>query len=304
MGRQIVAVARQAGYKVFAPRSAGFNLETGAGVADYFRACAADGKKIDAVVHSAAYYGGLGITTAKPFEIAVRNLRMATTIFEQAIVSGVKKIVSVGSGCAYPGDLSGDLSEHEMFNGRCHDSVEGYGYTKRLQMVLLSAAHKQHGVTGVQLALTNLYGEHDVFQEYRSHVVAALIKKVVDAHQSGGAVKAWGTGKPIRQFLNVKDAAKVIVKALEWNHDDTPVNVGGEHLSIRELTDLICKIVGLPRDSVKWDATKPDGVGRKVLNDDKLRNLYPDYRPIPFREGLEQTIKWYIANKESADSRS
>lgn len=304
LGRRIVREVRKLGHEVRAPRRAELDLETGAGVREFFARAKADGTVIDCVVHSAAYYGGIGICQSDPLGLAVRNARMAATVFEESARASVRTIVSVGSTCAYPGGIEGaDMTEDMIFAGRCHPSVEAYGHSKRLQLVMMAAAHRQHGIESVQLALTNLYGEHDVFQERRSHAIAALIKKIVDARLGGGTVTLWGTGDPVRQFLYVGDAAWAVAQATGLGHQALPVNVGGSVMSIRDLAHDIADLVGLPRESIRWDPGRPDGVARKVVDESRLRNLCPEYSPTPFREGLRRTVRWYMDNKEAADRR-
>lgn len=300
LGRQIVAECHGAGHEVLAPRSHELDLTSALSVDDYFRAQATHGV-IDAVIHSAAIYGGIGFNTHNQLDLTLLNTSMAVNIFDATARYKVKKFVSVGSTCSYPGDMPDtDMDECQIFNGRCHPSVEPYGYVKRLHLVMGASAHEQHGISFTQVSLTNLYGEYDVFQEHRSHVLSALIKKVVDAKQDGGDVNAWGTGAPIRQFLYVKDAAYVIQKALYFPHDEWPVNVGGDALTIRELAYLISDTVGLPRERIVWDAAKPDGVARKVVKQAKLRRLLPDYMPTALKDGLPKTISWYLENQTDA----
>ncbi|MEG9862042.1 MAG: NAD-dependent epimerase/dehydratase family protein [Parvularculales bacterium] len=303
LGRHIVTEGKSAGYIVHAPSHKDVDIETGEGLKEWFKNRRKDGTPINAVIHSAAYYGGLGFLETDPFGIATRNIRMAVNVFETAVRAGVKKFVSVGSSCSYPEKITGEMYEEDIFQGRCHESVEAYGFSKRVHLVLMAAARRQYDMECVQIALTNLYGEHDVFGEARSHAISALIKKVADAHQSGGRVKAWGTGTPMRQFVYVRDAAKVIVRAITFPGDDWPVNVGGEEVSVRDLTHTITDHINLPRDRIDWDTSQPDGVHRKAVSDEKLRRLWPEYRPVPFHEGLKKTIQWYLANKESADLR-
>jgi len=303
LGRQIVNKAQEAGYTVFAPRSYEFNLKTGGGIIEYFSKLINNGLNIDCIIHSAAYYGGIGINQSDPVGLISKNNRMALNIFESAVNWEVRKIISVGSACSYPGHITNELQEKDMFNGRCHDSVEAYGFTKRIHLVLQSAFFKQYGLLSNQIVLTNLYGEYDVFNEKRSHVISALIKKIVEAKQKNTIVNAWGTGKPIREFLYVQDAATVIVKSIEFDHDLEPINVSGEEISIYDLSNMIAKIVGLDDSRIKWDHTKPDGVARKVLSGQKLNKLLPNFNPIDLENGLKKTINWYIQNKEEADKR-
>lgn len=302
LGRRIVAAGQACGYDVLAPRSSELNLEqpiTDQGALQRFTSAG-----IDAIIHSAAYYGGLGINQSDPAGLISRNTQMCVTVFQLAQILGVKKIISVGSSCSYPGHLHEGLREGQIFDGRCHDSVEGYGFSKRIHLVFQRAYYKQFGIASNQLCLTNLYGEGDVFTEYRAHAISALIKKIADAKLSGGTALAWGTGSPRREFLHVDDAASVIVRALDLPHDDEPINVWGEEISIRDLALLIADMVGLPQNRIAWDATKPDGIPRKFLDGAKLRRLMPDYAPLSLRQGLAKTVAWYMQNKAEADRRS
>ena len=303
LGRQIVYFAIEKGYNVFAPRSYEFNLETGGGIDDYFNNLKNKGIQIDCLIHSAAYYGGIGINQTDPAGLIKRNTRMTVNIFESVSQWNVKKLISVGSACSYPGQIINELYEKDMFNGRCHHSVEAYGFNKRIHLVFQKAYYKQYGIKANQLVLTNLYGEHDVFNEKRSHVISALIKKIVEAKQNNTFVHAWGTGKPRREFIYVKDAAEIIVRAIEFKHDLETINVNGEEISILNLSNLIADIVDLDKSKIKWDKTKPDGIARKVLNGDKLMKLLPDFKRISLNDGLKKTIKWYIVNKKEADAR-
>ena len=304
LGRQIVDVLCSQGYTVLAPRSQECNLDTGEGVSAFFTRAREQGRPIEAIVHSAAYYGGIGINQTDPVGLISRNTRMTVTVFSAAVQFGVKKIVSVGSACGYPGHLTDVLTEECFFQGRCHDSVEAYGFNKRIHLVFGAAYHRQHGIQFNQVALTNLYGEHDVFRQERSHVVSAMIKKFADAQLGlSDAPCLWGTGQPLREFVYVRDAAKVIADALNWQTDTWPVNLNGEEISIRELADLISELIGYQGD-VLWDFSKPDGVARKCLSGVKLRRVLTfDYQPVPLREGLQRTVKWYLDNKVEADAR-
>ncbi|OGV62082.1 MAG: hypothetical protein A2498_07650 [Lentisphaerae bacterium RIFOXYC12_FULL_60_16] len=305
LGRQIVAAVQQAGYRVVAPRSARFNLETGDGVDACFEEQRRQGHPVEAVIHSAAYYGGIGINQTDPAGLIERNTRMTITIFSACARHQVRKIVSVGSACAYPGHLTGIMEEKDIFNGRCHDSVEAYGYNKIIHLVFGKAFSKQYGIAFNQVALTNLYGPHDVFHEARSHVVAAVIKKIADAHLGRtGAPRLWGTGTPKREFAYVMDAAAVIADALRWKSDMEPVNLNGEEVTIRDLVTMVSECVGY-QGQVEWDATKPDGVMRKCVSGEKLKRVvtFP-FQPTPLRRGLKDTIAWYMANKEAADARA
>jgi len=303
LGRRIVAEASAQGYEVIAPRSSDFDLETGRGVKELFSHQQKEEMPIDCVIHSAAYYGGIGLCKSDPLGMGVRNARMTATIFEESARNGVRKIVSVGSTCAYPAHTDLDMTEDMMFEGECHPSVDSYGTSKRLQLVMMTAAHQQYGIDCVQFALTNLYGEHDVFQEHRSHAIPSLIKKITDAKQKGGKAVLWGTGTPVRQFCYVADAARVLVAGIGFAHDNKPINVGGSVISIKELAHIIAGMIGIQEEKIEWDTSQPDGVMRKVVDESKLLRIFPGHKHIPFKEGLQNTICWYLENKKAADQR-
>ncbi len=300
LGRHIKAALEAKGYKVFAPRSSELNLETREGEENFFK----NAPRFDCLIHSAAYYGGIGINQSEPATIFYKNSLMAVNVFDMARIWGVKKILPIGSACSYPGYQTGDLKEENFWNGPLHDTVEAYGFSKKLQLVAQKAYRKQYGLESNHLVLTNLYGPYDTFAEYRSHVVSALIKKFADAKLEGKpSVTLWGDGSPIREFLYVEDAAEVIALAVELESDPEPVNVGtGVGTSIKELAETIMEIVEY-RGELIWDTSKPNGAARKVLDISKMKEKLNWTPKRSLREGLEKTIKWYMANKAEADKR-
>ncbi len=300
LGRNIIENAENKGYKVLAPRSQEFNLETGNGVHQYLKSAEEKLGSIDVIIHSAAYYGGIGINQTEPANIFHKNIQMALNIFEAAKDFNVKKILPIGSACAYPGKITGDLKEDDFWEGKLHESVESYGISKKIQLVGQNAYYKQYGIESNHLILTNLFGPHDVFNEYRSHVLSALIKKFTDATET---VNLWGDGSPVREFLYVKDAAEAITRAIELEHDLKPINIGtGQGISIKELADKIQKLTGF-KGNVEWDTSMPNGVQRKVLDITRLKQVF-DWKPsYSFEEGLRQTIDWYVKHKAEADLR-
>ncbi len=299
LGRAIVRTAEQRGYDVLAPRRRELDLVTGAGADAYLEASIGHGP-IDALIHAAAYYGGLGINVAEPATIFDVNGRMSLNIMDIARRYGIRKVLPVGSACAYPGYVDGALKEDEFWNGALHPSVEAYGFSKKLQLVGQHAYYKQFGIEGNHLVLTNLYGPHDVFSEHRSHVVAAMIKKFVEADDK---VTLWGDGTPVREFLFVDDAAEAIVRALDLPHDLEPINVGtGMGIAIRDLASLIARIVGFQGDII-WDTTRPNGAQLKVLDVGRLASTLQWLPRNSLEEGLQLTIEWYRENKAAADTR-
>ena len=299
LGSHIVSKAREKGYQVLAPRSREFNLETGAGVNEYMENAKREFGGVDVIIHSAAYYGGIGINKREPATIFHKNIQMALNMFEVAREHKVPKVLPIGSACAYPGKLTGDLKEDDFWEGKLHESVEAYGISKKIQLVGQEAYYNQYGITSNHLILTNLYGPYDVFNEYRSHVLSALIKKFTEATET---VNLWGDGTPIREFLYVEDAAEAISRAIEMNHDLKPINIGtGEGVSIKELAHKIQHITGF-QGEIQWDTSMPNGVHRKVLDVSRMQEVFNWQPRYSLDEGLRVTAEWYANNKAFADA--
>jgi len=299
LGRVIVEKLEKRGANVFVPRSKHFNLVDYKAVRRLFGTVMPN-----IVVHSAAFYGGIWINKLYPGRVYFKNLIMGANVFEMSRLWDVEKFVGVGTACSYPGEAEGDLKEENLWDGACHDSVECYGMTKKMLLVQGRAYNKQYGLNSIHLILTNLYGEYDTFNPDRSHVVAALIRKFVEAKMNNNdKVEVWGSGKPIREFLYVSDAAEAIVRATENYNNLEPINIGvGKGTSIKELVELIAEITGF-KGKIVWDSSKPDGAMRKVLDISKMKKVLNWQPETPLREGLEKTINWFEQNYSSAIQR-
>jgi GDP-L-fucose synthase len=297
-GRRLLENLSDRGYQVAAPHRPGFDLMDRASVERTVREVAPG-----IVVHSAAYYGGLGITMREPAEIFFRNVQMSINIIDAAARFGVKRIVAVGSACGYAGDVAGDMREEDYWSGPLHPSVEAYGFTKKVQQVGINAYARQFGVKGQFPLLTNLYGEDDVYTEYRSHVIAAFIKRFADAAlEHKPEVVCWGTGRAVREFIYSRDAAEAVARLLEKEYFE-PLNVGtGVGTSIRELAEITARHAGY-RGKIVWDSTKSDGVMRKVLDVTRMKKVLGWEPPTTLDAGMARTMKWYLAHKEEADAR-
>jgi len=299
LGRVIVEKLEKRGANVFVPRSKHYNL------VDYKATRRLFGTVMpNIVVHLAAFYGGIWINQMYPGRIYFKNLMLGANVFEMSRLWDIEKVVVAGTACSYPGHLEGDLKEENLWDGACHDSVECYGMTKKMLLVQGRAYKKQYGLNNIHLILTNLYGEYDTFNPDRSHVVSALIRKFVEAKMNNDdKVEVWGSGKPIREFLYVSDAAEAIVRATEDYGDLLPINIGvGKGTSIKELVELIAEITGF-KGEIIWDSSKPDGTMRKVLDISKMKKVLNWQPETPLREGLEKTIQWFSENYESAIQR-
>jgi GDP-L-fucose synthase len=300
LGRRIVQECKNYGYEVLSPRSAEVNLYDCENLLKFIK-----DNQPEVIVHSAAYYGGIGINEAEPANLFHNNALMTTNLYQSAADGGVDKVIAVGSACAYPAIVDGNMSEDDFWNGAIHESVEAYGSSKKIQLIAQNAYYKQYGLKGNHLALTNLYGEDDVFTEYRSHVVSALIKRFSDEVLNGSdKILNWGDGSPEREFIYVGDAAKAICLSINLDHDLKPINIGtGVAVTIKSLAEIIAKKLNF-KGSLEWDTSKPNGVMRKVLDVSRMKNIFSDFSPLSLEEGLDLTLDWYLKNKEKADLRN
>jgi GDP-L-fucose synthase len=240
---------------------------------------------------------------AEPMQIFSRNVIMGVNVLEAAAAAGVRKVMAIGSACAYPGAVAGDMKEQDFWSGPLHPSVEAYGFTKKVLEVGLRAYSRGCGLVGQMPIVTNLYGEYDVFGEYRSHVAAALIKKFADAVQSrADRVVCWGTGAPVREFIYSGDAAEAVARLLQSGYAE-PLNIGtGIGTSIKELAELTARLTGF-KGEIVWDTSKADGVLRKVLDVSRMESVLNWKPPTDLETGLKRTIRWYLENKAEADAR-
>jgi GDP-L-fucose synthase len=301
LGRHLVPRLQAAGHTVAPLRSADCDLLRLDQVVDFLRR-----ERPDRIIHSAAYYGGLGINGVEPATIYFRNITMGANLFEAARqVESVRKIAVVGTACSYPGRLENLMAEDDFWAGPVHGSVENYGLTKKIMSVQGRAYFKQYGLASNHLVLTNLYGPWDSYNPNRSHVVAALVRKFVEAKLAGAPeVRLWGTGRPIREFLYIEDCADAIVEAAEAYADmNLPLNIcTGIGTSIRELSETIRDLTAFDGELV-WETDKPDGQAMKILDPTRARASLA-WRPThSLRDGLAKTIDWYRANKSEADAR-
>jgi GDP-L-fucose synthase len=301
LGQHLVKRLETYGAKVYVPRQRDYNLTT----LDAGLRCLLE-HPCDVLFHAAAYYGGIGINQTQPANLYYTNLVMGANLMEAARLAKVEKFVAIGTACSYPGYLEGHLKEDDLWAGPCHASVVNYGLTKKMMAVQAQAYKKQYGLDSIHLILTNLYGPGDSYNPDRSHVVAALVRKWVEADLAKApSIEVWGTGKPVREFIYVEDCADAIVMAAE-TYDDaaTPLNIGtGIGTSIRELTETINTVSGY-KGKLAWNTDKPDGAAFKVLDVTRMKRVLDGWSPpTSLRDGLAKTIAWYRANKAQADTK-
>ena len=248
------------------------------------------------VVFAAAKVGGIKANNDFPVEFLLDNLRIQNNIIHSAYETGVRKLLFLGSSCIYPKFAPQPIPETALLGGPLEPTNEAYAIAKIAGIKLCQAYSREYGANFISAMPTNLYGPNDNFDLETSHVLAALLRKAHEAKtRKLRELIVWGSGKSRREFLHVDDLASACLFLLEKYDSPEIINVGcGEDISIRELAELICAVVGFDGE-LAWDMTKPDGTPRKLLNITKLRDL--GWRPtIPLRDGVAQTYDWFLAN--------
>ena len=267
------------------------DLTDQSGVAKFFTA-----ERPAIVVIAAAKVGGIKANNDYPVEFLLENLRIQNNVIHAAYQAGVRKLLFLGSSCIYPKFAPQPIPETALLDGALEPTNEAYAIAKIAGIKLCQAFCREYGANFISAMPTNLYGPNDNFDLETSHVLAALLRKAHEAKtRKDQKLIVWGTGEPRREFLHVDDLASACLLLLEKYDSPEIINVGcGEDISIRELAELICDIVGFDGE-LAWDTTKPDGTPRKLLDVSKLRAL--GWKPmIPLRDGIVQTYEWFLAN--------
>ncbi len=254
-------------------------------------------KGADVVIHLAARVGGIGFNRQYPGSIFYQNLIVGTQLMEAARLAGVNKFVSVGTVCAYPKFTPAPFKEEDLWNGYPEETNAPYGLAKKMLLVQGQAYRQEFGFNSIYLLPANLYGPGDKFDPEHSHVIPALIRKVVEAKEKGEqTIQVWGTGKATREFLYVEDAAEGISLATIYFDGPEPVNLGtGKEVSIKDLVTQICKVADFSA-KLQWQKEMPDGQPRRVLDTQRAKKEFSFVAKTPFKVGLERTVKWYSEN--------
>jgi len=257
--------------------------------------------KPDTVIHLAAQVGGIGANRDNPGRFFYANLAMGIHVIEEARLAGVDKLVQLGTICAYPKHTPVPFREADLWNGYPEETNAPYGIAKKALLVQLQAYREQYGFNGVYLLPVNLYGPRDNFDPATSHVIPALIRKMVEAREAGAEeVVLWGTGTASREFLYVEDCARAVVLATERYDGADPVNIGtGREITIRDLAGLIAEIVGYS-GRLTTDPTKPDGQPRRCLDTSRAAERFGFQAGVSLRDGLTRTIDWYLQSHGQA----
>jgi GDP-L-fucose synthase len=277
---------------IFVPRSKDFDLRK-------LEDCKKVLEGVDIVIHLAAKVGGIGFNREHPGQLYYDNLIMGAQLIEEARKKDIKKFVAVGTICAYPKFTPTPFKEKDLWIGYPEETNAPYGLAKKMMLVQSQAYRQEYGFNSIYLLPVNLYGPRDNFDPNSSHVIPALIKKVLEAKEKNVPfVEVWGTGKATREFLYVKDAAEAIVLATERYDKSDPVNIGsGMEISIKNLVKEISKIIGY-KGEIKWNTSKPDGQPRRKLDTKKAKLEFDFKAKTSFKKGLKEAINWYKENKK------
>jgi len=251
-------------------------------------------EKPEYVFLAAAKVGGIGGNSDYPADFIYQNLMIQSNIIHSAYVSGVKKLLFLGSSCIYPKFAEIPIAEDQLLSGYLEPSNDSYAIAKIAGIKMCQAYRKQFGFNAVAVMPTNLYGPNDNFDHNYGHVLPSLIAKFHGSKEKSEhwVVKLWGDGSPKREFLHVDDLAEALYIIMERYDDGEIINVGtGEDITIKELSEMIVEVTGYENE-YEWDTSKPNGTLRKVLNVDKVKSL--GWEPkIELKEGLESTYEWY-----------
>lgn len=248
----------------------------------------------DVVIHLAAKAGGIGFNRERSGELFYDNLIMGAQLMEAARLAGIKKFVAIGTICAYPKFTKIPFKESDLWNGYPEETNAPYGLAKKMLLVQAQAYRQQYDFNAVYLLPVNLYGPGDNFSQSDSHVIPALIRKINEAKKRGqDSIEVWGSGKPTREFLYVKDAAEGIILATEKYDKSDPLNLGsGMEISIKNLVQTLCKLMDYT-GQIHWDTSKPDGQPKRRIDITRAEKEFGFRSHTNFEEGLKKTILWY-----------
>jgi GDP-L-fucose synthase len=296
LGSRVVDWLRRRGAPdIFVPRSDRFNLVER-------DSCREVVQGADTVIHLAARVGGIGFNRENPGTLFFDNLMMGTQLMEEARLAGVKKFVAVGTVCAYPKFTPVPFHEDNLWDGYPEETNAPYGLAKKMLLVQAQAYRQQYGFNSIYLLPVNLYGPGDNFDPRSSHVIPALIRKIMAAKQNRDkAVEVWGDGSASREFLYVDDAAEAIGLATERYEGSEPVNLGaGREITIKSLVTVLCDLIGY-EGQIKWDTTKPNGQPRRSLDVGRAEKEFGFRSRTDFETGLRRTVEWW-AQQEAAQT--
>ncbi|MBV8065367.1 MAG: GDP-L-fucose synthase [Actinobacteria bacterium] len=288
LGSHLVERLRDRGEDPFVARRADYDLTRWDDAERLFRDA-----QPELVFHLAAEVGGIGANRANPGRYWYANLMMGAHMLELSRTHGVGKLVVTGTVCAYPKFTPVPFNEDDLWNGYPEETNAPYGVAKKTILVGAQSYRAQYGTDAVFLLPANLYGPRDNFDLETSHVIPALIRKMVE---SDDQVVLWGDGSPTREFLYVDDCADGLLLAADRYDGGDPVNLGtSEEISIRDLAELIAELTGFSGE-IGWDTSMPNGQPRRRLDVSRAEHVFGFVAGTTLREGLTRTIDWYRAS--------
>jgi GDP-L-fucose synthase len=292
LGSHLVELLEADGHDVHIVRSKDTDLTDANAVAQLF-----EEQKPDRVFHLAAEVGGIGANRDNPGRYWYANLTMGVNILEQARIHATEKVVMVGTICSYPKFAPIPFREDTLWDGYPEETNAPYGVAKKALLVGAQSYREQYGLNSIMLLPVNLYGPRDNFDLQSSHVIPALIRKMVEAQQRGeSSVTLWGDGTPTREFLYVEDCARGLFMAGRDYDGAEPVNLGtGIEITIKDLAETVAAATGFDGEIV-WDTTKPNGQPRRQLDVTRARERFGFEAEVSFADGMARTVEWFRAN--------
>jgi len=287
------ALARRGVSDPFVVRKKDFDLVKGDDVRRFFREA-----RPDIVIHLAAVVGGIGANRENPGRFFYENVMMGAQLMEEARLAHVSKFVAVGTVCSYPKHAPVPFREETLWDGYPEETNAPYGLAKKMLLVQAQAYRDQYGFNAIFLLPVNLYGPRDNFDERTSHVIPALIRRMLDAKEKNEpTLVCWGDGAPTREFLHAADAAEAIALATERYDLSDPVNLGsGDERTIAQLATLIAKECGYT-GKLQWDPSKPNGQPRRRLDTSRALQHFGFHTARSLEAGLRETVEWYRSTR-------
>jgi GDP-L-fucose synthase len=294
LGSHLVELLQARGDDVVVARKADYDLTHERDAVRLF-----DDAQPELVFHLAAEVGGIGANRANPGRYWYANLQMGVNILEQSRQHDVAKLVIAGTVCGYPKFAPVPFHETDFWNGYPEETNAPYGVAKKALLVGAQGYREQYGMDAIFLLPTNLYGPRDNFDLETSHVIPALIRKMID---SPDEVVLWGDGSPSREYLFVEDCAEGFLLAADRFDGPEPVNLGtGVETTIRETAELVAELTGFSGE-IRWDTSMPNGQPRRSLDASRAKELFGFEAKTPLREGLARTIAWYRDSRVPRES--
>ena len=299
-GKHIIEKLKKYECKIFVPKTVdGWDFRDREKCLKYFKKA-----KPDIVINCAANQGGIGYHSGKQATLFKDNILMGMFLMEVAQIVGVDKFINIVAGCSYPGYVDlGEMNEQDYWNGRIHDSIFSYGFSRKASVSYGLALKKQYDFNSIHLVMANMYGPGEHFNPEQSKALAGLIKKIYEAKVNNlPTVEVWGTGKPIRDWLYVKDGAEAILRAGRIYNDVEPLNIAtGVGISVKELAETIKKIVGY-KGKLVYNTSKPDGALHKTFGVKKMKKELKWAPTTTLEDGIAETVSWFSENYKTAIS--